>query len=122
MIPHVHPWSDSDEELRVRQVAECDPPDAKGLTAAVQALITVCGLASAGKVNREGVPNLLQLAVLVGPTMPSAYVAGPPVALQRILFGTLARVGRAVGYRQAYPDYGILTERGFEPPRAVGAA
>jgi len=122
MVPHIHPWSDSDEELHVRQIAECDPPDTRGLNASIQALVTVCGLASAGKVNRKGVPNLLQLAVLVQPTMPAAYVSGPPVAVQRILFGTLARIGRAVGYKQAYPEHGMLTERGFEPPRAVGAA
>ena len=27
MVTHVHPWSDSDEELHVRQIAESSPPD-----------------------------------------------------------------------------------------------
>ena len=30
-VPHLHPWSDSDEEFYVRQVADSDPPDLRGL-------------------------------------------------------------------------------------------
>jgi quercetin dioxygenase-like cupin family protein len=113
-LPHVHPWSDSDEELRVRQTAVVEPPDLRGANASLQALVTICGLAGAGKVNRKGLPNLLQLAVLVQESMPATYLAAPPVFLQRLLFGVLGRLGRALGYRTGYPRYGVLTERGFE--------
>lgn len=45
--------------------------------------------------------------------MPATYIAGIPIAVQRALFGGLARVGEALGYRTAYPAYGILTEAGL---------
>jgi mannose-6-phosphate isomerase-like protein (cupin superfamily) len=111
--PHVHPWSDSDEELHVRQTAEADPPDLAGLTASLQAAITIFGLAGAGRVNARGLPSLLQLAVLARTTMPATFLAGPPRALQRLLFGLLSTVGRAAGYRASYPEFGVLTGNGL---------
>ena len=115
-VAHVHPWSDSGEELHVRQTAVVDPPDQAGLIASLQALVTLFGLAAAGKVNRKGLPNPLQLAVALHSTMPATYLASPPIPLQRILVGALAGLGRALGYRTAYPEYGILTERGLQLP------
>jgi mannose-6-phosphate isomerase-like protein (cupin superfamily) len=116
LVPHVHPWSDSDEELHVRQVADANPPDLRGLNASLQAAITIQGLAKAGRVNAKGLPNLLQLGVLIDTTMPATYLAGPPIALQRILFGTLGSLGRIAGYRTAYPEYGVITASGLEMP------
>jgi mannose-6-phosphate isomerase-like protein (cupin superfamily) len=113
-VAHVHPWSVSAEELHVRQTTEVDSPDSAGLVASLQALVTLFGLASAGKVNDKGLPNLLQLAVLIRSTMPATYIAGIPIAAQRLLFGGLARVGQALGYRTAYPGYGVLTEAGLQ--------
>ncbi len=49
--------------------------------------------------------------------MPATYIAGIPIAVQRTLFGGLARVGEALGYRTAYPAYGILTEAGLRGAR-----
>jgi mannose-6-phosphate isomerase-like protein (cupin superfamily) len=119
-LVHVHPWSVSDEELHVRQTAVADPPDLPGLTASLQAAITIFGLATAGRVNRRGLPNVLQLAVLAETTMPATFLAGPPIPLQRWLFSTLAGLGRALGYRAAYPEFGILpTTRPDGPRRAV---
>jgi quercetin dioxygenase-like cupin family protein len=111
-VSHVHPWSVSAEELHVRQTTEVDPPDSAGLVASLQALVTLFGLATAGKVNDKGLPNLLQLAVLIRSTMPATYIAGIPIVVQRMLFGGLARVGEALGYRTAYPDYGVLSVPG----------
>lgn len=116
-VPHVHPWSASAEDLHVRQTTEVDPPDGAGLLASLQALVTLFGLATAGKVNRKGLPNLLQLAVLIRSTMPATYIAGIPIALQRLLFGGLARVGAVAGYRTAYPAYGVLTDAGLQAAR-----
>jgi mannose-6-phosphate isomerase-like protein (cupin superfamily) len=112
-VAHVHPWSVSGEELHVRQTTEVDPPDGAGLVASLQALVTLFGLATAGKVDDKGLPNLLQLAVLIRSTMPATYIAGIPIAVQRGVFGGLARLGEAFGYRAAYPAYGILTEAGL---------
>jgi len=112
--PHIHPWSDSDEELRVRQTAEANPPDLRGLTASIQGAITIFGLAAAGRVNAKGAPNPLQLAVIIQTTVPATYLAGIPIPLQQFLLTVLSALGRAAGYRSAYPEYGILTEQGFE--------
>jgi len=113
-VAHVYPWSVSAEELHVRQTTELEQPDSAGLLASLQALVTLFGLATAGKVNDKGLPNLLQLAVLIRSTMPATYIAGIPITVQRMLFGALARLGQAVGYRTAYPTYGILTESGLQ--------
>jgi hypothetical protein len=52
--------------------------------------------------------------VLIRSTMPATYIAGIPIAVQRALFGGLARVGEAFGYRTAYPAYGVLTAAGLQ--------
>lgn len=116
--PHVHPWSDGDEELHVRQTTESDPPDLPGLNASLQAAITILGLARSGRVNAKGLPNLLQLAVILESTMPASYVADLPMATQRILFGILGRIGRLARYKAAYPEYGVLTPEGLTLPEA----
>ena len=117
LVPHVHPWSDSDEELHVRQIAEASPPDLPGLNAGIQAAITIQGLAKAGRVNSKGLPNLLQLGVLIDNTMPATYLAGPPMVLQRVLFGMMGWLGRLAGYKTSYPEYGVITANGLEMPR-----
>jgi quercetin dioxygenase-like cupin family protein len=115
-VPHVHPWSDSAEELHVRQFADANPADLRGLNASLQAAITIQALAKAGRVNAKGLPNLLQLGVLIETTMPATYLAGPPIAMQRVLFGALGWLGRVAGYKTAYPEYGVITARGLEVP------
>jgi mannose-6-phosphate isomerase-like protein (cupin superfamily) len=116
-VVHVHPWSDSAEELHVRQTAVSDPPDMRGLLNSLQAAITIYGLASAGRVNRKGDPPLLQLAVLADTTIPATYLAAPAPAIQRPLIRVLAAIGRACGYRARYAEYGILTADGLSPRR-----
>ena len=113
-VPHMHPWSDSDEELHVRQTAEADPPDLRGLTASIQGAITIFGLAAAGKVDKKGNPNPFQLGVIINTTVPATYLAGTPIPIQRLLLAVLSALGRAAGYRSAYPEYGILTEQGLD--------
>jgi len=112
-VPHVHPWSVSADELHVRQTAAVESPDSDGLLASLQALVTLFGLATDGRTNAKGLPNLLQLAVLIRSTMPATYIAGIPIGLQRTMFGGLARLGALAGYRTAYPAYGVLTENGM---------
>jgi mannose-6-phosphate isomerase-like protein (cupin superfamily) len=116
LVPHVHPWSDSNEELHVRQVADANPADLRGLNASLQAAITIQALAKAGRVNAKGMPSLLQLGVLIETTMPATYLAGPPMALQRVLFGALGWMGRAAGYKTAYREYGVITADGLKMP------
>src|SRR5258706_1347686 len=84
-IPHLHPWSASDEELLVRHTAIADPPALHGLTASLQAILTIFALAGQGRVNRRGAPSLLQLAVLAETTMPATYVPDLPPGIQRVV-------------------------------------
>jgi mannose-6-phosphate isomerase-like protein (cupin superfamily) len=116
LVTHVHPWSASNEALHVRQITTADPPDLEGMIASIQGAITIQGLAKAGRVNAKGIPNLLQVAVIIDAAMPATYIAGPPIWLQRAAFGVLSRVGQVVGYRTAYPQYGLLAVDGLTLP------
>jgi quercetin dioxygenase-like cupin family protein len=66
-------------------------------------LETMYGLVRDGKADENGVPPLLQIAIL-GPTY-DTYLPSPPIVLQKALFAVLAPVGRLMGYRASYPEY-----------------
>lgn len=122
-LPHVHPWSASDEPLHVRQTGVTDPADPAGILASIQAQITIYGLAREGRVNRAGLPNLLQLAVLVRAAMPATYLAGIPIGVQRGAFRMLAALATPFGYRTGYARYGTVTPDGVVlPPDSAGSA
>lgn len=65
----------------------------------------VFGLAGDGKVNGLGMPGLLQAAVLLQAHDAEFRLARPPRALQRLLMGVLAPVGRLAGYRATSTRY-----------------
>jgi quercetin dioxygenase-like cupin family protein len=75
------------------------------------------GLAQDGKLNDRGLPSLLQMAVGVPYFGDEIRLTSPPWALQRALFGVLAPIARALGYRPEYPYAG----RREEPPIPAGA-
>ena len=104
-VAHLHPWSISDDELHVRQTTIPNSPNAVALEASGAALVTLFGLARDGKVNKDGLPNALQLAVLVQSMMPHAYLDIMPIPAQEVVFGLLAALGRTLGYRASYPRY-----------------
>ncbi len=60
------------------------------------------GLASDGKTNHNGVPTLLQLAVLLHTYNREFRLCKPPYALQKIIWTLLAAIGRWKGYRSQY--------------------
>lgn len=96
--PHVW-WNDSDREARV--LVEVRP--ALRFEAFFE---TFFGLAQAGKVDKKtGLPNPLRLALIMREFEKEIYLEQPPLAVQRILFGLLASVGRLRGYQghYAYP-------------------
>jgi quercetin dioxygenase-like cupin family protein len=105
-ISHIHPWSDSNEELHVRMFSEADPPDVRGLNANINAAITQYGLASDGKVDKDGHATFLQLAVSANSVLPGACPAGMSIGMARAVLGTFAIIGRIAGYRVSYPQYG----------------
>jgi uncharacterized cupin superfamily protein len=63
------------------------------------------GLAQDGKVNKKGMPKLLQLAVFAREFSDTIQMTKPPLMVQRILFGLLAPFARLLGYRGSYPEY-----------------
>lgn len=101
-VPHLHPWSVSDEELVYVQTAVADPPALDLLENALQGLDTLFFLARHGKTNREGMASPLQMAVIGRAMMPGTYLANLPVAVQRLALPPLAALGRAAGYRLRY--------------------
>jgi hypothetical protein len=66
-------------------------------------LETIYGLAHDGRTNAKGMPNPLQLAVFSQAYFDVNHVARPPLAVQRVLFGILAPIGRLLGYRPDHP-------------------
>src|SRR5215831_10578233 len=82
------------------------------------------GLAQDGRVNRRGMPNLLQLAVLAREFDDVIRFTHPPRVVQRLLFGLLAPVARLLGYRGSYPEYLARAPTGFVEvePMDVAAA
>jgi quercetin dioxygenase-like cupin family protein len=64
---------------------------------------TMYGLARDGKVDENGIPPLLQIAILCRTY--DNYLPSPPIALQKALFAVLAPVGKLMGYKASYPEY-----------------
>jgi quercetin dioxygenase-like cupin family protein len=65
---------------------------------------TLAGLARDGKTNRAGAPkNPLRLALILREFEEEIYFVRPPLAVQRVILGSLARVARLLGYRPEYP-------------------
>jgi quercetin dioxygenase-like cupin family protein len=102
---HMHPWSVSDEELHVRHLIELTQPNLELLSAAEDFFESLFALARDGKVGQDGLPNLLQFAVLAVAASPLAYPAGIPMPVADVLFGALARLGGWLGYQARYPQH-----------------
>ncbi|HLT47479.1 MAG TPA: cupin domain-containing protein [Rubricoccaceae bacterium] len=93
--PHVW-WNDGAEELHV--LVELRPAGRFD-----RFLETFFALAHAGKTDRRGLPNLLQMAVSLRTYGDTIYPASPPRAVQRVLVALLAPVGRLLGYEADCP-------------------
>lgn len=102
---HLNPWNAGGEELDMRHVIQLAEPNLKMLSAAEDFYESLCALARDGKVGKDGLPNLLQFAVLAESTSPLAYPPGIPTGATDILFGALARLGRLLGYSARYPNF-----------------
>jgi quercetin dioxygenase-like cupin family protein len=91
-------WNAGEEEAHVR--VEIRP----GARFEEMAL-NLFGLAQDGKTNSRGMPSLLQAAIFAREFSDVLYFTKPPLWVQRLLFGVLAGVARALGYRGSYPEY-----------------
>jgi quercetin dioxygenase-like cupin family protein len=96
----VHDWWNAGEE-EAHVVVEVRPG-----ARFEEAISTTFGLARDGKTNAEGMPNLLQLALLSREFEDVLYFTRPPRAVQKVLFAVLAPVARLLGYRGDHPEYG----------------
>ena len=105
----VHAWRNPSDEEEVRFSVEFSP--ALKMESGFE---TAWGLARDGKATRAGVPkNPLQLVVLASEHKDEVYLPRPPIAVQKALFAILdllAPVGRLLGYRASYPEYGAPEE------------
>ena len=69
-----------------------------------KAFETLAGLARDGKTNKAGAPSdPLLLALVLREYEDEIYFVRPPLAVQRVILGALARVARLLGYRAEYP-------------------
>jgi mannose-6-phosphate isomerase-like protein (cupin superfamily) len=95
----VHDWWNAGEE-EAQVIVEINPGRRFELM-----ITTLFGLAGDGLTNRKGMPHLLQLAVIAEEFRDVVEFARPPLIVQRMLFGLLAPIGQALGYRPWYDRY-----------------
>ena len=98
--PHVW-WNGGEDELKA--LVEFRPA-----LRTQDTLSTIFALARDGKTNKMGVPNLLQIAVTVRKYGGNMYLAKPPIFVQKLLFVSIAWIGRLLGYCGNYPYYSEL--------------
>jgi mannose-6-phosphate isomerase-like protein (cupin superfamily) len=60
-------------------------------------------LARAGKTNKMGLPNLIQIAVTIRKHQHEIYLAKPSITVQKILFRSIASIGLLLGYQADVP-------------------
>ena len=68
-------------------------------------LETVTGLATDGKTNKQGMPNLLQVALVANRYNRVFRLAKPPYGIQKIIFLLLTPFAYLSGYRPTYKKY-----------------
>ena len=90
-------WNASDRNARVR--VEITPGARFSHMAE-----TLFGLAQLGHTDDKGMPNLLQLALIAREFRDVVVFRSPPPAVQSVLFGAVAPLARALGYRAIYPQ------------------
>ena len=63
------------------------------------------GLARDGKIGKNGMPNLLQVALIANNYNHIFRLARPPFPLQRVLFSLLTPIAYLAGYKANYKKY-----------------
>jgi hypothetical protein len=71
-------------------------------------------------VNRQGMPNFLQLAVFAREFDDVIPFTHPPRVVQRLLFDLLTSLARLLGYRGSYPGIPGPSPVRLRPRRADG--
>ena len=91
-------WNDTDEKTIVNWKVQ-PAMDTDNL------LETATGLAIDGKTNNDGMPNILQVALMANKYSDVFRLASPPFAVQKILFIILTPFSYLFGYRPTYKKY-----------------
>ncbi len=68
-------------------------------------LETATGLANDGKTNEDGMPNILQVALMANKYADVFRLAKPPFAIQKLLFIILTPFAYLFGYKPTYKKY-----------------
>jgi hypothetical protein len=90
-------WNAGDDEVHVLV-------DFRPALRTERAFENLAGLARDGKTNRAEAPrNPLQLALVLREFEEEIYFVRPPLAVQRVILGALAFIGRLLRYRAEYP-------------------
>jgi mannose-6-phosphate isomerase-like protein (cupin superfamily) len=95
----VHDWWNAGDGVAHVRVEVTATPDAPGRPAArfVSMLEALWSLGALGRVNPEGVPELLWLAAIAREYRDTIRFTKPPAAVQAALFGPLAAIARRTG-------------------------
>jgi mannose-6-phosphate isomerase-like protein (cupin superfamily) len=104
---HLHPWSESDEELHIIQTTSSAVPDADGIDTQMHIIAILAYLARQQKTDSGSIPGIFQLALMMDMLMPSTYVKGIPPLMQRVFFRSIAGMGKMLGYK-AWPSDDLL--------------
>ena len=88
-------WNASDRDIRV--LVEVLPGERF-----LHLIETLFGLAQLGHVNRKGMPSLLQTVMVGREFSDTIQFRSPPPSVQKALFGVLAPMAHALGYRGTY--------------------
>jgi len=65
---------------------------------------TICGLAQAGKMDKKGNPNALQMTVTLNEYPGEFWLEGPPIFAQKLLYSGLGPILKnLLGYKPNYP-------------------
>lgn len=91
-------WNDTDEKTIINWKVQ-PAMDTDNL------LETATGLAIDGRTNDDGMPNLLQVALMANKYSDVFRLSKPPFAIQKILFIILTPFSYLLGYRPTYKKY-----------------
>ena len=106
-VPHV--WENGGEE-DLRMIIEFRPA-----LRSEEFFESYFGLGQDGMTDpKTGLPNLIRMAILLQEFRDEIHLAKPPLLAQRIVFGTLALVGRLLGCQARYP-YPYARQREASP-------
>ena len=90
-------WNAEDHDARV--IVEVEPGERFA-----HMLETLFGLAEMGFVDAKGMPNLLQMSLIGREFSDTVQFKSPPPPVQKVVFGLLAPLAHALGYRATYPQ------------------